>query len=207
MSSLLILGSNTTFAMTAGEKTANNYIFTEKEIDTVFQKVYNISGLQDDVTVEVIDMSTPCSEDMSGPHCRENPNHKTELYTIYVRHNAGPGYTLVISLASLRAYNGNEDWLAAALGHELTHIINKDLLNNARHKFCHKSDANHNQCEKDADINGVKLANKAGYNGCAAISYWEYWESIFGSVRDSSGSAHPSSESTISYLKKECKVG
>lgn len=111
------------------------------------------------------------------------------------------GKSLHLSIKTLDVMRPNPNWLPIVIGHELSHIAHGDTgLSISRAIFCNSSNKHSRQCEKQADISGVDLANKAGYDGCQAESLWHYMFKLYGDDPNPD-STHPRDLERANYLK------
>lgn len=72
------------------------------------------------------------------------------------------GNAIIVYTGMLNAVGGTNE-LAAVIGHEIGHIMLGHVVRNP---------------EMDADVYGVTLANKAGYNGCTVRNFMKVMASI-----------------------------
>ncbi len=97
---------------------------------------------------------------------------------------------------SLVEFTANDDELAFVMGHELAHIIHRDVNGVTGRKR-----RSSKQTERDADWLGADLTFCIGLNPQRAADYWSRlsksdWRTLFGSF------THPSFRSRIDFLEK-----
>jgi len=118
----------------------------------------------------------------SGVHVSLSLNRDSDL-------NAwADGRGVHVNSGLLKSTNVNE--LALVLGHELGHIKNGDL-----------SRSGSKSMELRADVTGMGIANRAGFNGCAGITYFVKLQRLYG---DDGGSEHPDNSTRINKLRGMC---
>ena len=94
-----------------------------------------------------------------------------------------------------RDYSSNKSWIALVVAHELAHMSHGDVSFFPRMAECFKYPK---RCEKQADLKGMQYANKAGFDGCAGPSMWEYYILMHG---DKGGPDHPDPSERMEYMR------
>jgi Zn-dependent protease with chaperone function len=100
--------------------------------------------------------------------------------------------------------NNDEDMLAGTIGHELTHWLFGHTTRRAVE--CSATASNARNCEREADINGVKLSADAGYDCNEMANLFvalnnKYGEGPFDPMDD-----HPQNSERIKYIHKACAI-
>lgn len=143
--------------------------------------------------------------------------------------NAGPGGKIVVYSGLITQLNLTDDELAAVLGHEIAHALrehSRESMSQAYAGELAKQGAvallglgqggsqladmamqygmmlpNSRSHESEADLMGIELAARAGFNPNAAISLWEKMERANAGAPPEFLSTHPSSASRITNLR------
>jgi hypothetical protein len=105
-------------------------------------------------------------------------------------------YYVFLSKGTEYFFEENTDWEAIVIGHELGHIAHGELNPDSDrfdYRFGHAK-----QIEKEADLYGQQLANKAGYDGFAASALWQHMIDINGDFNDPD---HPMPSERRDYLR------
>jgi predicted Zn-dependent protease len=87
----------------------------------------------------------------------------------------------------------DEDELAAVLAHELAHLITEHCIFMPSQRGLHHSETSSERAELDADLLGIQLMARAGYDPRAAIGLWERALDIFPNpaAQQRGASSHP----------------
>lgn len=115
--------------------------------------------------------------------------------------NGGSPYvdeTLVIHLPEGELnhfFKHNISGLAAIIGHEAEHVINRDVFG------AQVSDEEQVKKEIRADIGGKELAIRAGYDGCGISKFWREYFKEYGHTPEDT--THPDPLQRANYL--ECR--
>jgi len=141
--------------------------------------------------------------------------------------NCGPGGKIIVYTGIIEQLNLTDDELAAILGHEIAHALrehSRESLSKAYPvsvasqigSMLGYGDAvqlanigvgmlmtlpNSRQNENEADLIGIELAARAGYNPNAAISLWQKMAEKAGGAPPEFLSTHPSSSTRIRNLQ------
>ncbi len=108
-------------------------------------------------------------------------------------------FEITFSTAMLNFLEGNPDWIAMIMAHEMSHITNGELSTFKRSTFCRMNNANNRQCEKEADLQGQIYAKRAGYDECVGPAVWAKMIKVKGPSPPNS--THPDSADRARYLK------
>jgi len=141
--------------------------------------------------------------------------------------NCGPGGKIIVYTGIIEQLQLTDDELAAVIGHEIAHALREHSreaiskaypLNAAGQIASVLGYGNHvqlasigvnllmtlpnsRQSENEADLIGLELAARAGYNPNAAVTLWQKMAAKAGGAPPEFISTHPSSESRISNLQ------
>lgn len=143
--------------------------------------------------------------------------------------NVGPGGKIVVYTGLITQLNLTDDELAAVMGHEISHALrehSRESISRAYASQLAKQSAvallgigqagsqladiamqygmtlpNSRSNESEADLMGIELAARAGFNPSAAISLWEKMGHASNNAPPEFLSTHPSSSSRIAELR------
>ena len=143
--------------------------------------------------------------------------------------NVGPGGKIIVYSGLITQLNLTDDELAAVLGHEIAHALrehSREAMSQAYASQLAKQSAvallglgqggsqladialqygmtlpNSRGHENEADLMGIELAARAGFNPNAAISLWEKMGRASAGAPPEFLSTHPSSASRITHLR------
>jgi len=141
--------------------------------------------------------------------------------------NCGPGGKIIVYTGIIEQLKLTDDELAAVIGHEIAHALrehSREAISKAYPinvasqigSILGYGNAvqlanigvgllmtlpNSRQNENEADLIGLELAARAGYNPNAAVSLWQKMAAKAGGAPPEFISTHPSSESRISNLQ------
>lgn len=101
------------------------------------------------------------------------------------------GYTVSIDKGDIALCRRNQDCVAFIMGHELGHIAHHD-----------NESSNKPGMEKNADLFGVALLQKAGMNSCAGADIFRLLQKKYG---DGDGDGvHPKNSERARYVDEAC---
>lgn len=144
--------------------------------------------------------------------------------------NCGPGGKIIVYTGIIETLNLNDDELAALMGHEVSHAlrehgreamskafgvamakasagallgINPDNLEMAQSVVDYTMTLpNSREKENEADLIGLELSARAGYNPNGAVTLWQKMAKVMGDQEPSEfSSTHPSSENRVIALQ------
>jgi hypothetical protein len=149
---------------------------TDEALVNILTNLYMHSGLREPVTL----------------HISENPNDFAYVYTYEGEHH------IVMSRYFLGFLDYDTDKIAAVIAHELMHVVLGHT--NKIPKLSWTLDYFNRLEERDSDIQGQILMNKAGYNGCEAADIWLKFAILFPRELGSETS-HPHALTRYNYLR------